>query len=347
MGNYALLVGVYFVSGFDFSSYTLKDGLQIIAAVLGIIGSTYGAWTAFRYSKRQIAKRLLEYLNNHEKNVDEVRQLVVRHLRSGRPIDRTPELEMHQCVERAVMLAGRGEEETAERDLNAFVVVLTTSAEVGKRHMEIAKRQAATILVCAGLIAKGRGHIANARTAWRQALDENPDDAEAIRSLGEADLSVGLVDQAFEQFTRATLLAPDDKSLRAETASLKADYYKGNGNPLLELNERHDSGLHFDEVSEHGRAGLAYARAGEIEAQLGRIRQAPESFKKAYSSYHKANNREAAESVRERLSELGEDINRLPLFAEPSRWPSIRWQWVRLLLEVLLLGAACYVTFMR
>src|SRR5262245_27875449 len=143
MGSYLWVLGLYFITGWDLSSYSVKDWLQSQAAVLGILGSTFGAWKAFRYSKGQIGKRLIEYLEDHEKNVDEVRHLVVPHFRTGRAIERNPELEIHSHIESSIKLVGRGQQENAERELAAFVLMLTTSAEVGKRHMDIARRQAA------------------------------------------------------------------------------------------------------------------------------------------------------------------------------------------------------------
>jgi hypothetical protein len=130
---------------------------------------------------------------------------------------------------------------------------------------------------------------------------------------------------------------------------LKAGYYKTRGNPRLELNALHDSAPHFDEAGEHRRAADARARAAEIEDQLGQVNRAPETLKKAYHSYHKAHDRAGADRMRQRLSDLGEDVSGLPAFddTDTSRWPSVPWQWVRLSLEVLILGAACYVTFMR
>jgi tetratricopeptide (TPR) repeat protein len=203
MGSYVWVLGLYLITGFDFTTYSAKDWLQVAAAVLGIIGSTFGAWKAFRYSKGQIAKRLLEYLDEYEKNIDEVRHIVVPHLRNGRAIERKSELEIHKRIESAIKLAGRGQEVAAERELEGFVVLLTSSAEVGRRHMDIAKRQAATVLVCTGLLAKSRGDIATARGTWTRALDQNPCDAEAIRCLGELELAAGRGDEALEHFTKA------------------------------------------------------------------------------------------------------------------------------------------------
>jgi len=176
MGSYVVLVGFDFIAGFDLASHGIKDWLQMVAALLAIGGSSYGAWKAFRYSKGQIAKRLLEYLEEHEKNVNRVRQLIVPYLRNGRTFERKPELEIHERVERAIKHIGRGEEQDAERELESFVLVLTQSAQVGERHMQIARRQAATIFVFAGLIAQRRGDIPSARSAWTKALEQNPQD---------------------------------------------------------------------------------------------------------------------------------------------------------------------------
>ena len=111
MGSDAWLFGLYFANEFNVTAYGLKDWLQVAAAVLGITGSTYGAWKAFRYSKGQIAKRLLEYLDEHEKNVEEVRHLVVPYLRNGRAIQSKPDLEIHKRIENAIKLAGHGQED--------------------------------------------------------------------------------------------------------------------------------------------------------------------------------------------------------------------------------------------
>src|SRR5262249_5047502 len=126
---------------FDFSSYSLKDWLQMVAATLGIMGSTYGAWTAFRYSKSQIAKRLMEYLNDHEKNINEARQIVLQHLRNDRPVNRKLEIELPERVASAISLVAGGHKEDAEQELKRFALVLSHSAELGRRHMDLAKKQ--------------------------------------------------------------------------------------------------------------------------------------------------------------------------------------------------------------
>jgi hypothetical protein len=42
MGGYLWVLGLYFITGFDFTTYSTKDWLQVAAAVLGIFGSTFG-----------------------------------------------------------------------------------------------------------------------------------------------------------------------------------------------------------------------------------------------------------------------------------------------------------------
>ena len=48
------------VSLLDFRNYTLKDWVQLLVAVLGLVGSVVGAWKWWRYSKWQIVNRLFE-----------------------------------------------------------------------------------------------------------------------------------------------------------------------------------------------------------------------------------------------------------------------------------------------
>ena len=346
MDSYLMVLGLDFMPGFGFSSYSLKDWLQFAAAVLAIAVSSYGWWKALQYSKARIAERLKEYLDRQEKNIGEVRHLIVPHLRNGRAISQTPTVEIHKCIEGAIRLAQRRDHENAEGQLRAFVISLTNDAEVGRRHWEVARKQAATVLVFAGLIAQKRGDIPSAQTAWTQALEHNPQDPEAIRCLGELDLMAGRSDEAFERFAQATGLAPDDKLLRAETQSLKADFYRRTAAPKRERDDLRDSARHFEDAGEHQRAGEAYERAAEIEVQLGFVRQAPETLKRAHRAFHTAEDHRANQ-VRERLSEMGEDVSNVPILEEPSKWPAIPWPWVRLSIEVLILGTVVYVAFMR
>ena len=69
---------------FEFSRYTIKDWLQLVAAVVGIIVAVLGAWKAWRFSKSQIVNRLFEYLNADEKHVIEGRRRVLEYLRNGK-----------------------------------------------------------------------------------------------------------------------------------------------------------------------------------------------------------------------------------------------------------------------
>lgn len=347
MDGYLAALGLQFIPSFDFSSYNFKDWLQLVAAGLAIAVTSYGWWKAFRYSKSQIAKRLVEYLQGQDKSFDEARRLVVNHLRNPHAADWKPGIEVHERIQNAIKPAASNQQQDAERELERFAIVLMHSADIGRRHMELAKKQAASFLVFAGLIARKREENGPARRAWTKALDYNPNDAEAVRGLAELGLKTGTGREALRKLDHAVTLAPDDKRLGAEVSLTKADFFKERGNPRLELRTLNDCAPVFEEIREYRSAGQAYERAAEIEASLGRNNQARSTLRKAYNCYYNAQDRVGAKRVRDRMIALGDDVSGLTVLRGPSRWPSIPWPWVRLSLEVLILGAACYVLFMR
>jgi hypothetical protein len=65
--------------------------------------------------------------------------------------------------------------------------------------MDIAKRQAGTILVCTGLLAQGRGDIGTARGVDKGSRSESGK-CRAIRCLGELELAAGRGEEALEHF---------------------------------------------------------------------------------------------------------------------------------------------------
>jgi len=67
-GNVWALAGSAFLL-LDVSNYGIKEWLQLIAAAIAIVVAIIGAWRTYRYSKYQIAKRLLEYLEDEEQEL--------------------------------------------------------------------------------------------------------------------------------------------------------------------------------------------------------------------------------------------------------------------------------------
>ena len=61
----------------DISHYGVKEWLQLIAAAIAIFVSVIGAWRTYRYSKSQIAKRLMEYLEDEETRIKETGSLAI------------------------------------------------------------------------------------------------------------------------------------------------------------------------------------------------------------------------------------------------------------------------------
>ena len=67
-GSAALLI--------DVGSYGIKEWLAILGSVVGIGGSIFGIWRAWRYSKSQIVQRLLDYLRDEEAKIKEARNRI-------------------------------------------------------------------------------------------------------------------------------------------------------------------------------------------------------------------------------------------------------------------------------
>jgi tetratricopeptide (TPR) repeat protein len=333
------------VSLLDFRNYTLKDWVQLLVAVLGLVGSVVGAWKWWRYSKWQIVNRLFEYLNTDEKNVTEGRRIVLGYLRSGRLAALKSDVEFHATIRRAIKLLESNRTIEAEAVLNAFALMLKGSAEVGRRHTAVASEQAATILLFVALIAKQRADVTAARDALMEALDQCPSDAEVVRSLGELDLDVDYR-KALDRFDQALRLAAGDGMLQAEVWLLKAKALEREPVPALKpLGAAfRTAATLFAAAGADGKAADAHNRAGDIEISLRFTRRARRSFTNALHCYHRAADAKGVADMRNKLQTLGVNVDALPHIAPvPAR--QIPWFWLRLAVELSILGAAAYLAF--
>jgi tetratricopeptide (TPR) repeat protein len=217
-GSAALLI--------DVGSYGIKEWLQLIGAAIGIVVSILGAWKAWRFSKSQMVNRLFEYLNTDEKHIIGARRRVLTHLRNGKGAPLKSGVELHDSIEKAIKLLDANQPVEAEGALAGFALMLSGSAEVGRRHTAVASEQAATILLFVGLIAKQRKDPPTARKAFEEALEHWPKDAEAVRSLGELDLRARAFAEAHQHFDKAIEFASRDRRLEAEIWALKAEPMK-------------------------------------------------------------------------------------------------------------------------
>jgi len=326
---------------FEFSKYTLKDWAQFIAAVLGIVVSIVGAWKAWRFSKPQIVNRLFEHLNTDEKHVIEGRRSVLSYLRNGNAAPPRRGVELHTNIKKAIQLVAEDRHVEAEEVLNGFALYLRGSAEVGRRHTDVASQQAATILLFAGHVAKQRKDPPSARKAFEEALEHYPDDAEVLRSLGEIDLRASRFPEAHRSFDAALGLALNDKRLEAEIWSLKAEAYQLSGDAKAYPNALLGSAAAYAEIEERGMAGDAYARAGDAQLSLRHTKRARQSYRRAFDCYQRLGNVERMIVMRDRLLALKADLSDLPPIEETaSRQTKIPWPWVRLAIELLILAIA-------
>ena len=319
----------------DFGSYGTREWLIAGGALLAIAAYVYGLWQAYRFSKSQIAKRLLEYLEEDAKAIREVRNAVIRHVRYSEPLPAKPNHPFYRDFKLALAALEKGDAARAEQRL-------TELSKVGGMYVTNAGLQTATALLVLGRIAVARSDSAGAKSVWETALRYNPEDAEAARYLGELALALGDVDTAWEQFAKASELAPDDKLAKAETTELRARYYRERHSTKLELGALNQCAPNFAKAGAYDRAAAAYARAGEIATQLGNGVQAPVSLRRAYDNYKLAGDRAGMKRMRESLEGLGEEVGNLPVLAAVSRTASIR---VALAIALPVLAAIAYLLF--
>jgi hypothetical protein len=143
----------------DVSNYGIREWLAILGSLVGIGGSVWGAWRAYRYSRSQIAKRLLEHLSDEEKAIKEARHLIVRHIRYGQPLTKEPDHTFYDVLKDALGQLGRGQGHLAERQLTSFVESLDHDAKVGQKYVSNANLQTATVYLLLGKIARDRSEI--------------------------------------------------------------------------------------------------------------------------------------------------------------------------------------------
>jgi tetratricopeptide (TPR) repeat protein len=324
----------------DVGNYGIKEWLTVVGSLFGTGGSIFGIWRAWRYSKTQIAERLIEHLQDDETKIKEARERIIRHLRRGEPLGEEIEHEFFRGVKNAL-----DDPVQAEKKLASFAEAVASDIRVGQTYLNNANLQLATVFLAKGTIAKSRSEKTVARTAWEDALRCYSLDAEAARYLGELDLAAGDLEGAVDHFGKAVKLGPDDKLLHAETSELLAAFHNQHGSPRAEIEELAKCAPNFADVGAHMRAAIAYARAADIAGQLNRTRQGPRFLRDAFENYRLADHHVGMREMREKLENLGEDVSGLPLpEEEPTR--QIPWFWIRLGLELTILGAAAYFLFL-
>jgi tetratricopeptide (TPR) repeat protein len=331
---------------FDVGSYGVKEWLAILGSLAGIGGSVFGIWRAWRYSKKQIAERLLEFLRDEEAKIVDARSRVIRHLRAREPLGHEPDHAFYHDLRGALEDLARGSVHEAEKKLDAVAEACAHDAKVGQKFLSNSNLQLATVLLIRGKVANGRPEPTAARSAWENALHAYPHDCEAARYLGELALAAGDVDRTLECFSRAQALAPDDKMLSAETWQLVADFYQRQGPKKSELHALKECAPDFAGAGAYGQAGAAYERAGDIAADFGQNVQSPRLLRLAFDNYRLADDQDNMNQVREKLESLGDDVSDLPSIERPSR-RQIPWFWVRVAVELSILAAAAGLIYLN
>jgi tetratricopeptide (TPR) repeat protein len=285
-------------------------------------------------------------LENEEKNIVESRNVLLGYL-GDKNAPRVQADNLHVTVAKAVRLLKVDKPIEAERELCGMAVLLSQSAEVGRRHMTIANQQMATILLFVGSVAKRRDDGATAREAFEEALELSPDDADTRNALAILELGAGREEEALHHFRRTVALPSTDSLLKAEAWHRMAEIYRRREQPLNERNELYKSADCYAAAGKARVAGEAFRRVGELESRrLGFHNEARSSYRSAFDNYYKANDEAGVEDMRARLAELNVDVSGLPILAKVIKRRELPWTWIRLALEISLVAAAAVLFYL-
>lgn len=339
------MLGIARAMFIDIGSYGLKEWLAILGSLIGIGGSIFGLWRAWRYSKKQIAERLLEFLRDEEAKIVDARSRIILNLRCQGQPDNEPDHAFYRGLREVLQGLGRGPTHEAEKKLDRLAEAWSHDAKVAQKFLSNANVQLATALLIRGKIARDRAEPTAARAAWQEALHAYPHDCEAARYLGELALANGDIESALEHFSKAYALAPDDKMLSAETWELVADYYHREGRRRQGLAALRECASDFADAGMYARSAVAYARAGDLAAQLGAHKQAPELLREAFWNFNGAGDSRGMVATRKKLEDMEQDVSDLPeAIVSPER--PVRWQKIRLTLEFSVLAAAAVLFYL-
>ncbi len=321
-----------------FAGYMLADWLRLALAVGAGMVWVWGVWGAYRYSKTQISKRLLEYLKNNEEGILNARKALLRRLEFGETVDR---LVANRHIEEALGFLKSARVLETQVRLQAFQRLLTKSARIGEQHRDIASRQAATVLLLMGILAMRQNQTLVARQHLEHALDLTKSDAAVRLQLARLEFELGNAAQCLTHCQVALNDAGTDDELKAEVWSLRAAVHKKQRKPAREKSDLGACAPLFLQLKKWPRAAESYARLGELQENLGPRGQVRNSYERALESFERAADWTAAEALRRKLGlPSGEPQDRSVRTAD-------LWQWLRLTTEVAILFSGFFMLVSR
>lgn len=321
-----------------FAGYTLIDWLKLTGVVAGGLVWLYGVWSAYRYSKGQISKRFLQYLDAHEENILAARKSLLRRLAYGETVR---DLVANKALEQAFNLLKSARVLETSAHLGAFQRLLSKRAQFGERHRDLANRQAATVLLFMGILAIRQNQTLEARKHFEHALDLSKSDGEVQKYLGQLDFELGNPTRALSRYEAALNGAGNDIELKASVWNRRAQLYNSTANPQLEKNDLTLCAPILLQLRQWETAGQCYERLAELQEVYGPRRQALPSYKRAHWCYTLASNRA-------KLVELAPKIGLAPAASQSLGVSAADlWQWLRLTAEIAILLSGLFMLVSR
>lgn len=188
--------------------------IQAFAAFIGATISVLGFYKAWRYAEKRLGKRLEEFLEHREDNLDIARSKLkeARDQRSGEQFDVADFLTRREL--RTVLKSlGKRFRSPAKSALKEAVARTEERSRLAHKKEELHLKERGLAHLLLGAIADSERDHQAALIHFQSALELNPDDAEALEYVGFQYLKLGSATEALAAFAKLEEFARNRGSL--------------------------------------------------------------------------------------------------------------------------------------
>lgn len=175
--------------------------LQGIAAIIGALVSTLGFYKAWRFAEKRLGKRLAEFIEQEEAELDKARE-AARAIRDSKSFHKRDALKIFTNAELqfALKTIRKGKWSKAEHLLTEALARTQERERFAQTQAHLHGRQRAAVHLLMGALADERREHHDALAHFQSALEFNPHDLEALEYVGLQNLKLGNPKQALEDF---------------------------------------------------------------------------------------------------------------------------------------------------
>jgi tetratricopeptide (TPR) repeat protein len=291
---------------------TIDRIILILIALPGGIVSLRALYKLYRYGGQRIWDVIENFFKNEVGEIIKKRKPVLDHIRKSPALPREDAVfvDVHGTIDEAIKLFAKGRPKDklqAEAVLTELVDRLDAKARLAAQRVELAREQAAAVLLFSGSIAESREDHKTALVRFDKVLQLVPDDPDATKFIGLLRPSEAIT--RFEKLLDIGI-KKSDLALQAEALRLKA-------NALRDLNSDGlastalESAVELEErrpEKDFAALALTYRKWAEVSEKLHGRKGVPwkaiERFEKAEENYRLARDEAAAKQMRDEADRL-------------------------------------------